>query len=55
MKFSAVAEVHSWAVDVDDDTSVVRASEQRSDGSWDPRTAPEMVELPMMGYQFRNR
>ena len=47
MKFSAVAEVHSSAVDVEDDTSVVRASEQRSDGSWDPRRFPVMVYRPM--------
>ena len=49
MKFSAVAEVHSSAVDVDDDTSVVRASEQRSDVSLDPRTAPGIVDRPMAG------
>ena len=53
MRFSAVAEVHSSAVDDDDDTSVVRASEQRSDVSLDPRTAPG--RLPWRGYQFRNR
>ena len=49
MKFSAVAEVHSSAVDVEDDTSIVRASEQRSDGSWDPRKSPGMVDRPMTG------
>ena len=47
MKFSAVAEVHSSAVDVEDDTSVVRASEQWSDGRWDPRKSPGMVDIPM--------
>ena len=47
MKFSAVAEVHSLAVDVEDDTSVVQASEQRSDGSGDPRRSPGMVDKPM--------
>ena len=41
--------MHSSAVDVDDDTSVVRASEQRSDRSWHPRTAPGMVDRPMTG------
>ena len=49
MKFSAVAEVHSSAVDDDDDTSVVRASEQRSAVSLDPRTAPGIVNRPMKG------
>ena len=49
MKFSAVAEVHSSAVDVDDDTSVGRASEQRSDVSLDPRTAAVIVDRPMAG------
>ena len=39
--------VHSSAVDVVDDTSVVRASEQRSDGSWDPMRSPGMVDRPM--------
>ena len=48
MKFSAVAEVHSSAVDVEDDTLVVRASEQRSEGSFDPRKSPGMVDRPMM-------
>ena len=49
MKFSAIAEVHSSAVDDDDDTLVVRASEQRSDVSLDPRTAPGIVDRPMAG------
>ena len=47
MKFSAVAEVHSSAVDVDDDTLVVRASKQRSDVSWDSRKSSGMVDRPM--------
>ena len=37
------------AVDDDDDTSVVRASEQRNDASLDPRTAPGVVDSPMSG------
>ena len=48
MKFSAVGEVHSSAIDVEDDTSVVRASEQRSEGSLDPRKSPGMVDRPTM-------
>ena len=47
MQFSAVAEVHSSAVDVVDHTSVVRANEQRSDGRGDPRRSPGMVDRPM--------
>ena len=35
--------------DDDDDTSVVRASEPRSDVSLDPRTAPGIVDSPMAG------
>ena len=49
VRFSAVAEVHSSANEVDEDTSVVRASEQRSEGSAVPRTAPGMVNEPMAG------
>ena len=49
MKFSAVAEVHSSAVDDDDDTSVVCASGQWSAVSLDPRTAPGFVNRPMKG------
>ena len=48
-RFSAVAEVHSSAVDDDHDTSVVRASEQRNDVSLDPRTVPGIVGSPMAG------
>ena len=47
MRFSAVAEVHTSAVD--DDTSVVLASEQRSDVILDPRTAPGIVDSPKAG------
>ena len=48
-RFSAVAEVHSSAVDDDHDTSVVRASEQRSDVSLFPRMAPGIVGSSMAG------
>ena len=47
VQFSAVAEVHSSAVDLVDDTSVVRANEQRSDGSGDPGRSPGMVDRPV--------
>ena len=40
MKFSAVAEVHSSAVDDEGDPSVVRTSRQRSAVSLDPMAAP---------------
>ena len=46
-KFSVIAEVHSSAVDMVDDISVVRANEQRSDGSGDPRRSPGMVDRPV--------
>ena len=49
VRFSAVAEVHVSANEVDEDTSVVRASEQRSEGHTDPRKAPGMVDEPMAG------
>ena len=41
--------MHSSVVNDDDDTSVVHASEQRSDVSLDPRTAPGIVDSPMAG------
>ena len=43
-----MAEVHSSADDVDEDTSVVRASEQRSMDCAIPRTAPGMENEAMM-------
>ena len=46
MQISAVAEVHSSAVDLVDDTLVVRAKRQ-SDGSGDPRRPPGMVDRPV--------
>ena len=49
MQFLAVAEVHSWAVELVDDTLVVQANRQQSDGSGNPRR-------PLgMGCPFRNR
>ena len=48
VRFSAVAEVHSSADDVDDDTSVVRASGQRSMDCVIPRTTPGMENETMM-------
>ena len=47
MQFLAVAEVHSSAVDLVDNTLVVRANGQQSDGSGDPRRPPGMVDRPM--------
>ena len=49
MKFSAVAEVHSSAVDDEGDPSVVRASRQRNAVVLDPRAAPGNDGRPMMG------
>ena len=48
VRFSAVAEVHFSADDVDDDTSVVRASGQRSMDCVIPRTIPGMEKETMM-------
>ena len=47
MQFLAVAEVHSSAVDLVDDTLVVRANGQQSDGSGDPRRPSGMVDRPV--------
>ena len=47
MQFSAAAEVHSSAVDLVDDTLVVRVNEQQSDGGGDPRRPPGMVDRPV--------
>ena len=47
MQLSAVAEVHSSAVDLVDDTLVVQANGQQSDGSGDPRRPPGMVDRPV--------
>ena len=47
MKFSAVAEVHSSAVDDEGDTSVVHTSRQWSAVILDPMAAPRMDGGPM--------
>ena len=47
MQFSAVAEVHSSAVDLVDGTLVVHANGQQSDGSGNPRRPPGMVDRPV--------
>ena len=49
MRFSAVAEVHSLAVDDEDDPSVVRANEHRSAVVLDRRAAPGNYGRPMKG------
>ena len=54
-RFSAVAEVHYSTVDNDHDTSAVRASEQRSDVSLDPRSRPGIQTNIAPLFQFRNR
>ena len=43
MRFSAVAEVHASAVEIDDDILVVQASEERTVCSTDPGTVPRVV------------
>ena len=48
VRVSAVVEVHSSADDVDEDTSVVRASEQLSMDCAIPRTAPGIENETMM-------
>ena len=47
MKFSAVAEVHSSAVDDEGDPSIVRTSRQRSAVILDPLVAPRKDGGPM--------
>ena len=47
IQFSAVAEVHSSAMDLVDDTLVVRAHEQQSSGRGDPRGPPGIVDRPV--------
>ena len=49
VRFSAVAEVHASACDVDDDILVVQASEQPIVCSADPGRAPRVGSVPMMG------
>ena len=47
IQFSAVAEVHSSAMDLVDDTLAVRAYEQQSNGRGDPRRPPGIVDRPV--------
>ena len=49
VRFSAVAEVHASASEVDEDTLVVQASEQRSERHINPRKVPRVVNVPMEG------
>ena len=49
VRFSAVAEVHASADEVDKDTLVVQASEQRNESHTDPRKVPGVVNEPMAG------
>ena len=42
-----MAEVHASAIEVDEDTLVVQASEQRSEGHLDPRKVPGVVNEPI--------
>ena len=49
VRFSAVAEVHASAIEVDDDILVVQASEQRTVCSTDPGRAPRVGSVPVVG------
>ena len=49
VRFSAVAEVHASASDVDDDILVVQATEQPIVCSTDPGRAPRVGSVPTMG------
>ena len=49
VRFSAVAEVHASASEVNEDTFVAQASEQRSERHIDPRNVPRVVNVPMAG------
>ena len=49
VRFSAVAEVHASAVELDDDVLVVQASEQRAVCSTDPGRAPRVGSVPTAG------
>ena len=46
IQLSAVAEVHSSATDLVDDTLVVRTHEQQSSGRGDPKRPPGIVDRP---------
>ena len=49
VRFSAVAEVHTSAVELDDDILVVQASEKRAVCSTDPGRAPRVGSVPTSG------
>ena len=49
VRFSAVAKVHASASEVDEDTLVVQASEQRSERHIDARKVAGVVNAPMAG------
>ena len=49
VRFSAVAEVHASAIEVDDDILVVQASEQRTVCSTGPGRAPMVGSVPTAG------
>ena len=55
MKFSAVADVHSSAVDDEGDPSAVRTSRQRSAVILDPMAAPRKDGGPWRRYLLWNR
>ena len=48
IQFLVVAEVHSSAMDLVDDTLIVRTHEQQSSGREDPRKPPGIVDRPVM-------
>ena len=49
VRYSAVAEVHASAVELDDDILVVQASEQRAVCSTDPGRVPRVGSVPTAG------
>ena len=49
VRFSAVAEVHASASEVDGDTLVVQASERHTERNIDPGKAPRVVSVPTAG------
>ena len=49
VRFSAVAEVHASASEVDEDTLVVQASEQHNERDINPVKAPRVVSVPTAG------
>ena len=49
VRFSAVAEVHASASEVDEDTLVVQASEQHNERNINPGKVPRVVSVPTAG------